>query len=125
MGGLYGKQIEAAGGLLKYDKNIKTDLELAKTIGDAVVPIISAGLAFIPVVGPLISGIFSSLWTALSPLMISDPTNQDPIEVLQLNMLDYVNKSITASEARMDEKMKARFREVVAKTIHAKNLRDR
>lgn len=125
LGGLYGAQITAIGGLAKYNKNIKSDLELAKTIGDAVVPIITAGLNFIPVVGPLISGIFGSLWTAFSPLMESPDQQQDPIQVLQWKMEDYINKSITASESRMNENLKAKFRQVIAKSIFAKNLRDR
>lgn len=125
LGGLYGKQIEAIGGLAKYNDAIKTDLELAKTIGDAVVPIVTAGLAFIPVVGPLISGIFGSLWTAFSPLMESGSQNQDPIQVLQIQMEDYINKSITASEGRLNTNLKAKFREVIAKSIYAKNIRDR
>lgn len=125
MGGLYGAQIEAVGGLLKYDDEIKSDLELAKTIGDAVVPIISAGLNFIPVVGPLISGIFASLWTAFSPLMEGGQTSQDPIQALQMQMEDYINKSITASENRINESIKTKFREVIAKSIYGKNNRDR
>lgn len=123
MGGFYGSQIEAVSGLLRYNEGIQTDLELAKTIGDAVVPIITAGLNFIPVVGPLISGIFGSLWTAFSPLMESE--KQDPVQALQWKMEDYINKSITALEQRVDGKTKDKFREVVAKAIYGKNNRDR
>lgn len=125
LGGLYGAQIEALGGLAKYNDDIKNDLELAKSIGDAVVPIISAGLNFIPVVGPIISGIFGSVWTAFSPLMESKNQNQDPIQALQFQMDDYINKSITAAEYRMNENVKGKFREVIAKSIYAKNTRDR
>lgn len=114
LGGLYGAQIEALGGLAKYNDDIKNDLELAKSIGDAVVPIISAGLNFIPVVGPIISGIFGSVWTAFSPLMESKNQNQDPIQALQFQMDDYINKSITAAEYRMNENVKGKFREVMS-----------
>lgn len=123
MGGLYGSQIEAIGGLLRYNDDIQTDLELAKTIGDAVVPIITAGLNFIPVVGPLISGIFGSLWTAFSPLMESE--RQDPVQALQWKMEEYINKSLIVVENRMDEKLKGKFREVITKSIYAKNTRNR
>ncbi|KAJ6643996.1 hypothetical protein Bhyg_08961 [Pseudolycoriella hygida] len=124
LGGLYGAQIESVVGLARYDKAIKTDLELAKTIGDAVVPIIAQGLNFIPVVGPLISGIFSSLWTAFSPFLESPNLQQDPIQALQMVMEDYINKSISASEDRMNANLKEKFREVITKTIYAKNNRD-
>lgn len=125
MGGLYGAQIEVIGGLINYPDEIKTDLELAKTIGDAIVPIITLGLSFIPVVGPLISGIFGSLWSAFSPLMKSEDVNPDPIQSLQLRMEEYINTSINASEGRMNENLKAKFREVIAKSIYGKNRRDR
>lgn len=123
MGGLYGAQITAIGGLVKYNDAIQTDLELAKTIGDAIVPIITSGLNFIPVVGPLISGIFGGLWTAFSPLMESE--KEDPIQKLQSRMEEYIDKRIIESENRLNENMKSKFREVIAKSIHAKNLRDR
>lgn len=97
-----------------HNDDIKNDLELAKSIGDAVVPIISAGLNFIPVVGPIISGIFGSVWTAFSPLMESKNQNQDPIQALQFQMDDYINKSITAAEYRMNENVKGKFREVMS-----------
>ncbi|KAJ6639299.1 hypothetical protein Bhyg_12042, partial [Pseudolycoriella hygida] len=48
MGGLYGEQKKNETGLAKYQRELRRDLKLAKTIGDAVVPIISMGLKFIP-----------------------------------------------------------------------------
>ncbi|XP_037025098.1 uncharacterized protein LOC119066637 [Bradysia coprophila] len=125
LGGIYGAQIQVIGGLVKYNDGIKSELEIAKTIGDAVVPIITAGLNFIPVVGPLISGIFGGLWSAFSPLMEGGQQNADPVQALQYEMEVYINKSIQASESRMNDNMKGKFREVIAKSIYGKNNRDR
>jgi len=122
LGGFYGKQIEALAGLEKYGEGVKTDLEVAKTVGDAVVPIITTGMNFIPVVGPLISGIFGSLWTAFSPLMESK--KEDPVQKLQRKMKDYIDQRIKDSEKRMSSTLKERFREVISKSITAKNNRD-
>lgn len=113
MGGIYGAQLQVIGGLVKYNDGIKSELEIAKTIGDAVVPIITAGLNFIPVVGPLISGIFGGLWSAFSPLMEGGRQNADPVQALQYEMEVYINKSIQASESRMNDNMKGKFREVI------------
>ncbi|XP_037025102.1 uncharacterized protein LOC119066639 [Bradysia coprophila] len=124
LGGLYGGVKESYDVLSRYHEDIHTDLELAKTIGDAVVPIIAAGLNFIPVAGPIISGIFGGLWTALSPLMETDRQQKDPIQALQDEMVEYVNKRIKDAENRMNETMKGRFREIFAKSIYAKKTRD-
>lgn len=124
LGGLYGGVKESYDVLSNYDQDIRSDLELAKTIGDAVVPIITAGLNFIPAVGPIISGIFGGLWSAFSPLMMSKREEVDPIQVLQREMMEYINKSITLSEMRMNQTLKGKFREVIAKSIYGKNNRD-
>lgn len=122
LGGFYGAQIEAITGLARYDGKAQTDLEKAKTIGDAVVPIITTGLNFIPVVGPLISGIFGSLWTAFSPLM--ETKREDPVQKLQRTMTTYIDHRLDETERRLSGDMVARFREIISKSIRAKNNRD-
>ncbi|KAJ6649036.1 hypothetical protein Bhyg_04268 [Pseudolycoriella hygida] len=124
MGGLYGEQKKNETGLAKYQRELRRDLKLAKTIGDAVVPIISMGLKFIPVVGPLISGTFGILWKLFDPLF-ADPDKKDPIEELQRQMTDYIKKSIDATEKRMNATMQTKFRELIHKSIYSKSRRDR
>lgn len=79
---------------------------------------------FIPVVGPLISGLFGGLWSAFSPLLAGGQQQSDPIQTLAYEMEKFVNQRITALENQMNANLKDKFRDVITKSIRGKNNRD-
>lgn len=104
--------------------------EVIKEVGDALVPLISAGLSLIPGVGPIIGGVLTAVWSIFSPLIFGQKENPLMLMIKDIRKdMDDIKKHINELAKKIPEQMRKEMDDkmvsIIDRTVHGELSRNR